>query len=319
MARGDERAPLLLDRGTGETSASTSRAWRHAHGHSFVIGALILVGCVGTRAFRVTTSRGAEGVEGGRGRENAGDGGDGRPREGLGRTFRPRRAASTSGFDVIGDPVVGPDGARGASGALVRTAGKYVSNATMVHNMRDDVDQTKAGTPRGVHLTLLTACGNLGSVPFHTGAWTDVVGARIATKTMSNDFLFDRAQEMKQTRCGTYEADVTLYPGEEFGFYLYKIGDATDRNTVSDIGCLSRGGARCPGFATPSALKGLELCTKKTDQGDDVFYNREFDGEQTTYVYGSCDYGCASDRPLGCSDDDVTEDDAYHDSTYVRT
>jgi hypothetical protein len=110
---------------------------------------------------------------------------------------------------------------------------------------------------------------------------------------------------MTQTKCGTFEVDVTLGAGEEFGFYLYPLGDASDRATVSDIGCLHAGGGRCPDFAAPSALEGMEVCTSVTEEGEDVFYNRVFDGKTFTYVFGSCDEGCARAAPRGCPGADV--------------
>jgi hypothetical protein len=122
----------------------------------------------------------------------------------------------------------------------------------------------------------------------------------VVTKSNSNDFLFNVAKEMTQTRCGTYELDVVIGDGEQFGFYLYPLNNTSDEMTVSDIGCVREGGARCPHFATPAALEGMEQCTKAYDQGQDVFYNRIFDGQQLTYVYGSCDVSCTLPEPIGC-------------------
>ena len=135
------------------------------------------------------------------------------------------------------------------------------------------------------------------------------VGARVTSKSMSNDFLFDRAKEMTQVRCGVYEVDVMLAPGEQFGFYLYPLGNTSDIATVSDIGCFSHGGERCPSFSTPAALQGMERCTKTYEEGEDIFYNRIFDGSTTTYVFGSCDRDCAptEDSRNGCPSETAAE------------
>lgn len=208
------------------------------------------------------------------------------------------RAGASDGYETIRDPVVGADGAR--AGPTSRSRDSRMNEVKFLENEEHDVELTKPGEQRSVHLTLYTACANLASLPFRTGAWTGVVGARVATKSQSSDFFFQDAREMSQTRCGTFETDVMLAPGEEFGFYLYDLADPSDENTVSDIGCVRRGDGRCPGFATPAALKGLEMCTKTTEAGDDVFYNRVFDGSRVEYVFGSCDAACVDAAPRGC-------------------
>ena len=98
-----------------------------------------------------------------------------------------------------------------------------------------------------------------------------------------------------------YEATVDVAVGEEFGFYLYPIGDTSDESTVLDSGCMHEGDARCPAFASPSALAGIEQCTTKYGSGSgDVFYNRVFDGENLSFNWGNCETTCANDGPPGC-------------------
>lgn len=310
-----ERAPLLREddaherRTVSVSSPETSTSSRR-HRASFLLG----VGIVGACAmFSVAERRGAFDARGGAGVRTL----DARSM-GVGALDRDvARAGASNGYETIRDPVVGADGAR--AGATTYSRDLRPMDVKFLENERGDAELTPAGERRNVHLTLYTACGNLASLPFRTGAWTGVVGARVATKSQSNDFFFHKAQEMTQTRCGTFETDIALAPGEEFGFYLYDLAAPTDANTVSDIGCLRRGGGRCPGFASPAALEGLESCTKTTDEGDDVFYNRVFDGSQTEYVYGSCDVACSDGAPRGCAGragdlaDDGDDASAYED------
>ena len=119
---------------------------------------------------------------------------------------------------------------------------------------------------------------------------------------MQSDFRFENAQNLQETSCGNYEGTVDLEVGEEFGFYLYPLGDESDESTVLDNGCLHEGDARCPAFSSPSALAGIEQCTSKySDPGSgDVFYNRVFDGETLAYNWGTCETTCANSGPPGC-------------------
>ena len=149
--------------------------------------------------------------------------------------------------------------------------------------------------------TLHTGCSPLNKLSYgFSGAGT--VGARMVSKSMSNDFRFEQAVEMKEVSCGNYAiSDFSLEEGEEFGFYLYPIGDTSDETTVLDDGCLHEGDARCPAFASPAALVGGECAVKYTDPGsDDVFYNRVYDGSTTAYTWGSCEATCAVGQPDGC-------------------
>ena len=63
----------------------------------------------------------------------------------------------------------------------------------------------------------------------------------MVAKSLSNDFRFEDAVAMQETSCGNYEATVNIADGEEFGFYLYPIRNATDIATVLDDGRLCCG------------------------------------------------------------------------------
>ena len=57
----------------------------------------------------------------------------------------------------------------------------------------------------------------MAKLPFDTsGDWTGKIGAKVVTKSMSNDFRFEDAAAMKETSCGNYEATVDVAVGEEF-------------------------------------------------------------------------------------------------------
>ena len=186
-----------------------------------------------------------------------------------------------------------------AGGALA-TLGAFACFA----NPRPTVNLNAAGARLGAssgEFTLHTGCSPLNKLSYgFSGAGT--VGARIVSKSMSNDFRFEQAVEMKEVSCGNYAiSDFSLEEGEEFGFYLYPIGDTSDENTVLDDGCLHEGDARCPAFASPATLVGGECTVKYTDPGsDDVFYNRVYDGSTTAYTWGSCEATCAVGQPDGC-------------------
>lgn len=231
--------------------------------------------------------------------------------------FRARRGEPTfqnndnsSAFHALSDPIVTYDEQgneqRGTS-SLVRKRRSTQTDEVYMYGEDKDVEMTEPGPSGSVHLSLLTACAPLGGLTFDYESSN--VGARVTSKSMSNDFLFDRAKEMTQVRCGVYEVDVMLAPGEQFGFYLYPLGNTSDVATVSDIGCFSHGGERCPSFSTPAALQGMERCTKTYEEGEDIFYNRIFDGSTTTYVFGSCDRDCAptEDSRNGCPSETAAE------------
>jgi len=235
-----------------------------------------------------------------------------------GGNFRASRGEPTfqnsdnsSAFHVLSDPIVTYDEQgneqRGTSSLERRRRSTRTGDVYMYWEDKD-LEMTEPGPSGSVHLSLLTACAPLGGLTFDYES--SKVGARVTSKSMSNDFLFDRAKEMTQVRCGVFEVDVMLAPGEQFGFYLYPLGNTSDVATVSDIGCFSHGGERCPSFSAPAALQGMERCTKTYEEGQDIFYNRIFDGSTTTYVFGSCDRDCPpAEGPLrnGCPSATATE------------
>jgi hypothetical protein len=235
-----------------------------------------------------------------------------------GGNFRASRGEPTfqnsdnsSAFHVLSDPIVTYDEQgneqRGTS-SLERRRRSTRTGDVYMYGEDKDVEMTEPGPSGSVHLSLLTACAPLSGLTFDYES--SKVGARVTSKSMSNDFLFDRAREMTQVRCGVFEVDVMLAPGEQFGFYLYPLGNTSDVATVSDIGCFSHGGERCPSFSAPAALEGMERCTKTYEEGQDIFYNRIFDGSTTTYVFGSCDRDCPpAEGPLrnGCPSATATE------------
>jgi hypothetical protein len=235
-----------------------------------------------------------------------------------GGNFRASRGEPTfqnsdnsSAFHVLSDPIVTYDEQgneqRGTS-SLERRRRSTRTGDVYMYGEDKDLEMTEPGPSGSVHLSLLTACAPLSGLTFDYES--SKVGARVTSKSMSNDFLFDRAREMTQVRCGVFEVDVMLAPGEQFGFYLYPLGNTSDVATVSDIGCFSHGGERCPSFSAPAALQGMERCTKTYEEGQDIFYNRIFDGSTTTYVFGSCDRDCPpAEGPLrnGCPSATATE------------
>ncbi len=189
--------------------------------------------------------------------------------------------------------------------AVAGSRGQFTSSPTYSSRLRAE-RRAKLGAPEAAtttKLSLSTGCSPLNKLPFDTDSdFTGRVAAKIVTKGMSNDFLFEKGQDMKEVSCGNYEVDTSIALNEEFGFYLFPVGNETDLNTVLDSGCSHEGDARCPSFATPSALAGLTQCTRMyEDPGSgDKFYNRVFDGEQTSFTWGSCDTTCAATHPKAC-------------------
>lgn len=310
----EENAPLLTERASGEDATTTMR--RSTTGRlkpMFVVG-VALAGLAFFGDFVLHHENNADGVDGmmmNGGLMTPESGGAGSAEAMMRSESKDSASSSTLGesdaspFMVVSDPFVThtASDASSESTSLVRKPGEYMSGDVNKNDM-EDVEVTVASTPpsptRSVHLTLYTACAQLKELTFSVGQWEGVVGARVATKSRSRDFLFSASKEMTQSRCGTYEVDVDLADGEEFGFYLYPLGNTTDEYTVSDIGCLGEGGRRCPGFASPASMALMDHCTKVFDEGVDKFYNRIFDGQQRTFVFGSCDFSCTLPEPVAC-------------------
>lgn len=303
-----EDAPLL--RGSDERPMARSSTSSSTFRPMFIVGTTIFLLCSLTK-FGVSDlhdrREAGEALSSTLGTSNPG-GGNFRASRGE-PTFQ--NSDNSSAFHVLSDPIVTYDEQgneqRGTS-SLMRRRRSTRTDDVYMYGEDKDVEMTEPGPSGSVHLSLLTACAPLDGLTFDYES--SKAGARVTSKSMSNDFLFDRAKEMTQVRCGVFEVDVMLAPGEQFGFYLYPLGNTSDVATVSDIGCFSHGDERCPSFSTPAALQGMERCTKTYEEGQDIFYNRIFDGSTTTYVFGSCDRDCPpAEGPLrnGCPSATATE------------
>ena len=198
---------------------------------------------------------------------------------------------------------LGALGVASQSSSFGRGQLKLGSSNTNTSNNKVVVRQSRLGAGSPQTISLHTGCSPLNKLPFDTSSdWTGKIGAKVVSKSMQSDFRFENAQNLQETSCGNYEGTVDLEVGEEFGFYLYPLGDESDESTVLDNGCLHEGDGRCPAFSSPSALAGIEQCTSKySDPGSgDVFYNRVFDGETMAYNWGTCETTCANSGPPGC-------------------
>merc|ERR1711959_397689 len=231
--------------------------------------------------------------------------------------------------------------------------------------------------------TLYTSCSGLlqqkNVLPFPLQENWKYIGAKLITKSMSEEFDFDAAKEMRMTTCGTFEVEHdSMKPNEQFGFYLYpkprpsdgeeaeggslgsdemgilhssngdgsfvgRLGreskeesDAITKKSVvntgkyravSELACENvsqheedqcpasrKGKVVAPGItlgddegnnkgpANASISKSTGQFThgvsQRTGGVKNVFYNRVFDGETLSYVWGSCAHTCANaDQP----------------------
>ena len=231
--------------------------------------------------------------------------------------------------------------------------------------------------------TLYTSCSGLlqqkNVLPFPLQENWKYIGAKLITKSMSEEFDFDAAKEMRMTTCGTFEVEHDLMkPNEQFGFYLYpkprpsdgeeaeggslgsdemgilhssngdgsfvgRLGreskeesDAITKKSVvntgkyravSELACENvsqheedqcpasrKGKVVAPGITLGddegnnkgTANASISKCTGQFTHGvsqrtggvKNVFYNRVFDGETLSYVWGSCAHTCANaDQP----------------------
>ena len=208
----------------------------------------------------------------------------------------PKYAIAATATIALGALGVASQSSSLGRGQLKLGSSNTTSNKVVVRQSR-----LGNGSPRTI--SLHTGCSPLNKLPFDTSSdWTGKIGAKVVSKSMQSDFRFENAQNLQETSCGNYEGTVDLEVGEEFGFYLYPLGDESDESTVLDNGCLHEGDGRCPAFSSPSALSGIEQCTSKySDPGSgDVFYNRVFDGETLAYNWGTCETTCAAPHPKAC-------------------
>ena len=137
--------------------------------------------------------------------------------------------------------------------------------------------------------------------------WEGSVGAKFVSKKLSNDFLFENAIEMTQTSCGEYEIAVTpdlLDTDIEFGFYLYSKSDQSSGKIVKEIGCeFPTGDSRCPKDDSPSLLATMP-CARKVEINGNSFWNRVYDGKQTSFQWGSCEQTC-EEKNHHCKDESI--------------
>ena len=143
---------------------------------------------------------------------------------------------------------------------------------------------------------------------FDPGSW-DNVGAKLVTKSMSRDFIFEDALEMTAVsgKCGEFSAPAdVLTVNEEFGFFLYS-KTTNNGKPIKDIGCESSktDDPRCPEHSALEISVGgplyLDSCTEKSTFGDISFYNRVYDGKMANFTWGSCSNDCGKTQPSGCS------------------
>ena len=204
------------------------------------------------------------------------------------------------GFD-IGSHVSSLGGARGSA----LTPG--------VHrvNLREESTTSALGLGEGGggEITLSTACSPVNMLSFDPGSW-DNVGAKLVTKSMSRDFIFEDALEMTAVsgKCGEFSAPAdVLTVNEEFGFFLYS-KTTNNGKPIKDIGCESSktDDPRCPEHSAHLEISVggplyLDSCTEKSTFGDISFYNRVYDGKMANFTWGSCSNDCGKTQPSGCS------------------
>lgn len=149
-------------------------------------------------------------------------------------------------------------------------------------------------------IILQTGCSPLDRLTFPKGTkFSDRVGAKIVTKSMSNDFKWDEAMEMKEVYCGAYAVNITPQADEEFGFYLYDKEKPDDEySAVSDIGCKGDP-KKCPqGDVVGDPLA---ACTDMVEWSGSASQNRRYKGDQF-YSWGTCEDICAVE-PEPCPSD----------------
>ena len=190
-----------------------------------------------------------------------------------------------------------------------------------------------AGQPgRDVKITLLTACSPHDMIRMNPGTWHHRVGAKVTTKDHDNEMAFRMAHDLHEDplRCGTYTGTVRLRAGVQMNFWLYPIKNDANETLVydeqfefaqCDSGCRDAGDGgggdpnwdRCsPKFSpAPLALVGTGTndgnCVQRFDvyydepePGHETFFNRIYDGRQTTFVWGACGNACADYQPPQC-------------------
>ena len=175
-------------------------------------------------------------------------------------------------------------------------------------NLREESTSALGLGEGGGEITLSTACSPVNMLSFDPGAW-DNVGAKLVTKSMSQDFIFEDALEMTAVsgKCGEFSAPAdVLTVNEEFGFFLYS--KTNNGKPIKDIGCESSetDDPRCPEHSAHAEISVggpflMNSCTEKSTFGDISFYNRVYDGKMANFTWGSCSNDCGETQPAGCS------------------
>ena len=145
-------------------------------------------------------------------------------------------------------------------------------------------------------ITLFAGCSPLDKLTFDVENFKEQVGAMLITKSLSNDFKYDKAIRMESSDCGTFTTNTIPAQGEEFGFYLYNLNNFTEYDAVSDIGCEGTDTEKCP---SGDVWNALATCTNSIEGPGYTAHHRVFDGETFSYNWGTCDSTCAT-PPATC-------------------
>merc|ERR1711959_871602 len=145
-------------------------------------------------------------------------------------------------------------------------------------------------------ITLYAGCSPLDKLTFNVENFKEQVGAMLITKSLSNDFKYDKAIQIESSDCGIFTTNTVPVKGEEFGFYLYNLNNFTEYDAVSDIGCEGTDTEKCP---LGDVLDSLAACTNSVEGSGYTAHNRIFDGETFAYNWGTCDSTCAT-PPATC-------------------
>ena len=148
-------------------------------------------------------------------------------------------------------------------------------------------------------ITLFAGCSPLDKLTFNVENFKEQVGAMLITKSLSNDFKYDKAVQMESSGCGTFTTNTIPAQGEEFGFYLYNLNNFTEYDAVSDIGCEGTDTEKCP---SGDVWRSLATCTNSIEGPGYTAHHRVFDGETFSYNWGTCDSTCAT-PPATCQQD----------------
>jgi hypothetical protein len=148
-------------------------------------------------------------------------------------------------------------------------------------------------------ITLFAGCSPLDKLTFNVENFKEQVGAMLITKSLSNDFKYDKAVQMESSDCGTFTTNTIPAQGEEFGFYLYNLNNFTEYDAVSDIGCEGTDTEKCP---PGDVWTSLATCTNSVEGPGYTAHHRVFDGETFSYNWGTCDSTCAT-PPATCQQD----------------